>query len=79
MDREELLELIEVALVELKGIVQPHEVAHFRELLLDARESETSEQRESIFTEVKSLRAFCEKRAKSRAGFPATLPRGRRR
>jgi hypothetical protein len=79
IDRAEVLELIEVALIELKGVAQPHEIAHFRELGLDAEDAETPDALATIVQQVKSLREFCEKRAKSGAAFPAILPRGRRR
>lgn len=78
-DRAEVLELIEVAIIELKGVAQPHEVAQLRELGLDAQDADSPDSLANIVQQVKSLRAFCEKRAKSGAAFPATLPRGRRR
>jgi hypothetical protein len=77
--RSQVIELIEISLVELRGIAQPHEVASLNELLLDAREAETSEQALQIEAQVKSLRDFCEKRARSAAAFHAVLPPGRRR
>jgi hypothetical protein len=78
-DRAEIQELIEVALIELKGVIQPHEVAQLRELGLDAEDTESPDALANIVQQVASLREFCEKRAKSGAAFPATLPRGRRR
>lgn len=78
-DRAEVLEIIEVAIIELKGIAQPHEITHFRELALDAEDADSPEALAHIVQQVKSLREFCEKRAKSGAAFPAMLPRGRRR
>lgn len=78
-DRAEVLELIEVAIIELKGVAQPHEVAQLRELGLDAVDAESPASLASIIQQVKSLREFCEKRAKSGGAFPAILPRGRRR
>jgi hypothetical protein len=79
IDQAEILEMIEVAIVELKGVAQPHEIAHFRELALDAKEADTPDALATIYQQVKSLRTFCENRAKSGAAYPAMLPRGRRR
>ena len=79
IDQAEILELIEVAIIELKGVAQPHEITQFRELALDAKDADTPEALATIFQQVNSLRAFCESRAKSGAAYPATLPRGRRR
>ena len=79
-DQEEIIEIIEVAIIELKGVAQPHEITQFRELALDAKDADTVDALMNIFEQVKSLRAFCESRAKSGAAYPTTtLPRGRRR
>ena len=79
VDQAEIVEIIEVAIIELKGIAQPHEITQFRELALEAKDAGTHEALVTIFEQVKSLRAFCEGRAKSGAAYPAMLPRGRRR
>jgi hypothetical protein len=76
---EEITETIEVTVVELRGVAQPHEVAHLRELALDAAEAETQEQLAQIARQVESLRAFCMGRAKSSAALQLALPRLPRR
>ncbi len=79
MKREELSEEIEIALVELKEIAQPHELSTLREMALDAREAEES-QLPAIYEQLRSLRKFCESRKKSDANYRlGLLPRGRRR
>ena len=60
--------------VELRGLAQPHEIAHLRELALDATEAETPEQLDQIARQVESLRAFCMNRAKSSAALQLALP-----
>jgi hypothetical protein len=60
--RDEVIELIEVALVELKGIAQPRDLAQLRELLLDAKDADDSEQLMRILEQAKGLRKFCEGR-----------------
>ena len=73
--REEITETIEIAVIELRGVAQPHEVAHLRELALDATEADTEEQLAQIARQVESLRAFCMGRAKSSAALLLALPR----
>lgn len=79
LTRVDLLELIEVTIVELKNIAQPHEISTFRELGFDAEEADSPEQLQGILEQVTSLRTFCERRARSAIGMPAVLPPGRRR
>jgi hypothetical protein len=74
--RNEVIKSIETTLVELKGVAQPHELASLSELLLDARDAETAEQLEQIEEQVKGLRVFCERRAKSTANFQKVTPPG---
>jgi hypothetical protein len=77
--REDLLELIEITIAELKTIAQPHEISTFRELGYDAQEADSPDQLRAIHNEVQSLRAFCERRARSAISMDAVLPHGRRR
>jgi hypothetical protein len=77
--REEITETIEITVVELRGVAQPHEVAHLRELALDATEADTEDQLRQIARQVESLRAFCMGRAKSAAALQLALPRLSRR
>lgn len=79
LTRVDLLEFIEVTIAELKNIAQPHEISTFRELGFDAEEADTPEQLQAIHDQVQSLRAFCERRARSAISMPAVLPQGRRR
>ena len=66
--RESVVEMIEVALVELRGVAQPRDLAQLSELLLDAKETEDDEQLERIHEQAKSLRRFCESRRASGSG-----------
>ena len=78
MHRTDVVESIEVALVELRGVAQPHELASFRELSLDAEEADSQEQLAQIHAQVLSLREFCERRNLSNPGTRLdSLPRGR--
>lgn len=80
LNRVDLLEFIEVTIAELKNIAQPHEISTFRELGFDAEEADTPDQLQAIHDQVQSLRAFCERRARSAISMPAAvLPQGRRR
>jgi hypothetical protein len=72
--REEINEVVETLVVELKGTAQPHEIAQLRELALDAADAETQEQLEQIAAQVESLRVFCVNRAKSSAALSLALP-----
>jgi hypothetical protein len=74
----EVLEYIEVAKVELKGIAQPREIAELSELALDVKDAESKEQLEAIYAQAKNLREFCERRSKSTAAMPRTIPPPRR-
>jgi hypothetical protein len=65
--RAEINETIEVAVVELKGVALPHEIAQLHELAADAADAETEEQLTRIAKQVESLRTFCQSRAKSSA------------
>jgi hypothetical protein len=77
--RAEVSETIEVAVVELKGVALPHEIAHLRELAVDAAEAETEEQLRQIVKQVESLRTFCQNRARSSAANSFDLPNVGRR
>jgi hypothetical protein len=69
--RNSIVEDIQVAIVELRSIAQPHEITQLRELEFDAQDAKTNEQLQQIAEQVKNLREFCEKRSKSTATFPA--------
>lgn len=77
ISRVDLLEFIEVTIAELKDIAQPHEISTFRELGFDAEDADSADQLRAIHEQVTSLRAFCERRARSAIGMAAVLPRGR--
>jgi hypothetical protein len=77
--REQITETIEITVVELRGVAQPHEIAHLRELALDAADAEDQEQLLLIARQVDSLRTFCMGRAKSSAALQLALPRLPRR
>ena len=67
--QESVVETIEIALVELRGIAQPRDIAQLSELLLDAKDTEDVEQLERIRQQVNALRSFCEGRHESGAGL----------
>ena len=69
--RDSVVDMIEVALVELRQVAQPRDLAQLSELLLDAKETEDDEQLERIQAQATSLRRFCESRRASGAGMPA--------
>jgi hypothetical protein len=75
----EIIETVEVLVVELRGTAQPHEIAQFRELALDAAEAETPEQLAQIAAQVEGLRLFCLNRARSSAALSLPLPTFKRR
>lgn len=80
--REEIVEFIEVAIVELRGVAQPRDIAELRELEMDAKEADTAEQLERILEQATNLRAFCEQRKRSSGDVRSVLfqppPPGRR-
>lgn len=80
--RDEVVEFIEVAIVELRGVALPRDIAELRELAMDAKEAETIEQLDRILAQAKNLRAFCEQRKKSSGDVRSVLmqapPAGRR-
>ena len=76
--RAQVLEFIEVAIVELRGVAQPRDVAELRELAMDAEDAETAEQLASIQQQAENLRAFCERRKMSSVKSPTIPPSGRR-
>jgi hypothetical protein len=76
--RNEVIEFIEIAIVELRAMAQPREIAELRELAMDARDADALEQLESILAQAKNLREFCEKRTRSTGNFPKTVPPPRR-
>ncbi len=51
--------MIEVALVELRGVAEPRDLAQLHELLLDARDTDESEQLTRIREQASRLGAFC--------------------
>jgi hypothetical protein len=71
---QEINEVVETLVVELRGTAQPHEIAQFRELALDAADAESPEQLAQIAAQVESLRVFCVNRAKSSAALALALP-----
>jgi hypothetical protein len=70
----EITETIQVAVVELKSVALPHEIAHLHELAADAADAETEEQLAQIASQVESLRTFCQSRARSSAANVFDLP-----
>jgi hypothetical protein len=72
--RREISETVEILVVELRGIAQPHEIAQLRELALDAADAEAPEQLAKIATQIESLKAFCLNRAMSGAAHDLALP-----
>ncbi len=78
MTKEDVEELIEVTIIELRGIAQPREVSELRELALDAREADAEDQLRAIARQVERLREFCEARKQS-SSYTDILPQGRRR
>jgi hypothetical protein len=77
--RAEVVEMIEIALVELRSIAQPHEIASLNELLFEAQDATAAEQIEAIAEQVNGLRAFCENRHRSDASFKKVIPPSGRR
>lgn len=76
--RHEVIEFIEIAKVELKGIAQPRDIAELNELMLDANDAESEEQLSAIYAQAKNLREFCERRSKSTGNMPRIIPPPRR-
>ena len=77
MTRDELRLEINVALVELKDVAQPYELATFREMLVEIDDVEDA-QLEAFGEEVRNLKSFCERRKNSDANYRIDLlPRGR--
>ena len=60
--RTEVVDTIEVAIVELRAIAQPRDIAELRELVMDANDAESQEQLEGILAHANNLIAFCEGR-----------------
>ncbi len=81
--RDEVVEFIEVAIVELRGVALPRDIAELRELEMDAKEAETPEQLDRIHAQATNLRTFCEQRKKSSGDVRSVImkppPAGRRR
>ncbi len=69
--RDSVVDMIEIALVELRAVAQPRDIAQLSELLLDAKDAEDDEQLQRIQAQAKSLIAFCESRRASGAGTSA--------
>ena len=76
--RDTVVETIEIALVELKNIAQPRDLAELHELLLDTKDAADDDQLRRIAAQVESLRSFCEGRHDSGAGGLATGTRAKR-
>jgi hypothetical protein len=72
--RSEVLEFIEVAIVELKGMAQPRDIAELRELAMDVRDADSEDAIVQIRQQAQNLREFCEKRSKSTGKFPSVFP-----
>ncbi len=72
--RASVIESIEIALVELRSIAQPHEIASLNELLFDAQDATEEAQLVQISEQVSGLRAFCEGRHRSDANFKRVVP-----
>jgi hypothetical protein len=68
--RDSVVDEIEIALVELRGVAQPRDLAQLQELLLDAKEAEDAEQLQRIDLQARALRAFCEGRSASSTTIP---------
>jgi hypothetical protein len=77
--REEIDETVATLVVELKGIAQPHEIAQFRELALDAADADAPDQLAKIAAQIESLRNFCLSRAMSGAAHQLSIPVKRKR
>jgi hypothetical protein len=77
--RAAVIDLIDIALVDLKEVAQPHEIASLNELRIDAQDAIDEATLRQIERQVESLRDFCEKRKRSDHNFPSPLPSGRRR
>jgi hypothetical protein len=76
--REEVLEYIEVAKMELKGMAQPRDIAELNELALDVNDAQSDEQLQGIYAQAKNLREFCERRSRSTGNMPRIIPPPRR-
>jgi hypothetical protein len=73
--RDSVVESIEIALVELKRLAAPHEIAELSELRLDAKDAESEAQLRQIEAHLSALRAFCERRFESCRSMVASRPR----
>jgi len=79
--RHEVIEFIEVAIVELRGVAQPRYIAELRELAMDAKDAESDAQLDEILEQARNLREFCEKRKLSSGDARSVImrpPFGRR-
>jgi hypothetical protein len=78
--RDEVVEFIEVAIVELRNFAQPRDIAELRELEMDARDATTNDQLGEILRQAQNLRAFCEQRKRSSGDVIGAIrpPMGRR-
>jgi hypothetical protein len=73
--RDSVVESIEIALVELRRLAAPHEMAELSELRLDARDAESEAQLRAIEAHLEVLRAFCERRFESCGSMVAARSR----
>jgi hypothetical protein len=75
--RDAVVESIEIALVELRRLASPLEMAELAELRLDAKDADDEDQLLRIETHLAQLRAFCERRFESTGELPvASVARG---
>jgi hypothetical protein len=68
--QRQLVEYIEIALVELRGIAQPRDLADLRTLALEAEEADDDAQLDAILEQAKNLRKFAESRKASALRTP---------
>ena len=73
--RQEVLELIAVAIVELRDLAQPRDISQLRELELDAIDADSDDQLRGIAAQVENLRGFCMSRKKSSETVPPPVYR----
>jgi hypothetical protein len=68
--QKQVVEFIEIAVVELRGIAQPRDLAELRTLALEAEEAENDQQLDAILEQAENLRRFCESRKASALRTP---------
>ena len=62
--------MIAVAIVDLRDVAQPRDLAQLRELELDAFETDSPDQLRRIAEQAENLRRFCLSRKKSAESVP---------